>query len=71
MYTTLVKEQPWDYFTQSGWEDKRIHTFLKGISLKMNVIAWLEFELVYFEATVQHFSHYAMKLSPSLLVMFH
>ena len=30
----------------------------KGISLKVNIIAWLEFEHSYFKATVQHFSHY-------------
>ena len=30
----------------------------KGISPKMNVIVQLEFELVYYDVTVQHFSHY-------------
>ena len=29
-----------------------VHTFLKGISLKVNIIAWLEFELAYFEVAV-------------------
>ena len=29
----------------------------------MDVIARLDFELVYFEAAVQHFNHYAMGLS--------
>ena len=32
--------------------DKEVHTFLKGISPKVNVIAWLEFELGYFEAAI-------------------
>ena len=34
------------------------HTFTKGISSKVNVIACLEFELDYFKGAVQHFSHY-------------
>ena len=36
----------------------RVHTFPKGISPKVNVIAWLEFELAYFEAVVKHFNNY-------------
>ena len=28
-------------------EDKGIHTFLKGISPKLNMIVWLEFKLAY------------------------
>ena len=51
----LVEEQQWYYVTQS-YGNLRIHTFPKGVSLKVNVIAWLEFELTYFKAPVQHFS---------------
>ena len=40
----LLEEQKWYYLTH-GWEDKGIHTFLKGICPKVNVIAQLEFEL--------------------------
>ena len=29
-----------------------VHTFSKGISPKVNVIKWLEFELAYFEVAV-------------------
>ena len=36
-----------------------VHTFLKGISLKVNVIVQMEVKLAYFKATVQHISHYA------------
>ena len=54
----LVEEQSWYYSTNSWW-DKRIHTFPKGIGPKMNVIARLEFELVYYEVEVQHVNHYA------------
>ena len=32
--------------------DKGVHTFPKGISLKVNVIAQMEFKLAYLEATV-------------------
>ena len=35
-----------------------IHAFSKGISPKVNVIMWVEFELAYFEASFQNFSHY-------------
>ena len=43
--------------------DKGERTFPKGISPKVNVIARLEFELAYFEAAVQRFSHYDPQLS--------
>ena len=33
-----------------------VHTFPKDISLEVNIIAQLEFELAYFEATVKQFS---------------
>ena len=53
-----LQKQEWYYLTHS-WRDKEAHTFPKDISLKLNVIERLEFELAYFEATVQHFSYYA------------
>ena len=34
--------------------DKGAHTFHKGISLKVNVIADLEFELTHYDVAVQH-----------------
>ena len=37
--------------------DKRLNLFFKDIILKMKVVARLEFELVYFEAVAEHFSH--------------
>ena len=40
--------------------DKRVHTFQKGIGLKVNVIAWLEFELVTSRLQSSTFSHYAL-----------
>ena len=42
--------------------DKGVRTFLKGVSLKVNVTERLEFELDYFEAAVQHFSYYPQTL---------
>ena len=56
----LLKEQYWYYLTH-GWEDKGVHTFTKGICPKVNVIAWLEFELAYYDSAVQRFNHYAMR----------
>ena len=46
--------------TITAGEDKRVHFFPKGISLKVNVIAWLEFELTHYNILV-HVSHYTMR----------
>ena len=43
------------------WGDKGVHTYPTGISPKVNIIARLVVELVYFKDAVQHFSHYATK----------
>ena len=40
-----------------------VHSFLKTISSKVNVIAQLEFELVHYDVAVQHFSHYVTETS--------
>ena len=37
------------------WED---HVFPKGINLKVNAVARLEFELSYYDTTISHVSHY-------------
>ena len=39
-----------------------VHTFLKGMSSKVTVMAGLEFELGYIEAVVQYFRHYARSI---------
>ena len=44
--------------------DKGVHAIPKGISPRVNVMIWLDFELAYFKATVQHFSHYATETLP-------
>ena len=33
------------YYSTQNWGNKWFHAFLKGISLKVNVVALLEFEL--------------------------
>ena len=61
------------------WFLKRLHTFPKDICPKVNVISWLEFELAYFKAAVQHLIlHYfvlfwfykpvALKIDPLMIV---
>ena len=35
-----------------------VHTFLKGISLEVNLLSRMEFDLVDFEAAVQPFNNY-------------
>ena len=47
----LLEKQLWCYLTHS-WENKRVHTFPKGIYPKMNVIARLEFELANYASRV-------------------
>ena len=43
---------------------KGVCTFPKGISLKVNSIVQLEFELAYYNVKVQQISHYAMGITP-------
>ena len=38
--------------------DKRVHSFPKSISLKVNIIARFGFELAYFDTVFQHLRHY-------------
>ena len=41
-----------------GKEDKKVLTFPKGISPKVNVIVWLDFEPTSYDVVVQHVSFY-------------
>ena len=54
----LVEEQHWYYLTQNWGRDKGVHAFLMGITQKMNITVWLKFEHTYYDAAVQHVSHY-------------
>ncbi len=47
----LLEEQFWYYLTHS-LEDKGVHTFLKGICPKVNVIPRLEYELAFNDSAV-------------------
>ena len=47
----------------------RFYFFLYDIRTKVNVIAWLEFELTYYDATDQHVSHDASKTPHTNIVM--
>ena len=38
---------------------REVHIFLKSINPKVNVMERLEFELAYFDITVEHVSHYS------------
>ena len=64
----LLEEQQWNYLTHS-WEDKGVHTFLKGICPKGNVIARLEYELAYYDSSVHRFNHYTTRTTPSPTVV--
>ena len=41
----LIERQEWYCLTLS-WSEKGVHTFPKSISPKVNVVVWMEFELV-------------------------
>ena len=62
----LLEEQYWYYLTHS-LEDKGVHTFPQDISLNVNVIAWLEFELAYYDSTVHRSNYYTTRTSPGTL----
>ena len=53
----LLERQLWYILTHS-LEDMGVHTFLKTIYPKVNVIARLEFELAYYDSTTQRLNHY-------------
>ena len=56
----ILVEKQWYYLTHN-WRDQGVHTFLLGISLKVNIIARLQFEVAYFDDAVKHVSHYTMR----------
>ena len=74
MYDTeLFPVELWVMWNSSLWKSDDYWAALSealGISPKVNLIAWLEFELAYFRATVKHFRRYVTETSPSLLVWF-
>ena len=53
----LVKQEQC-YLTHS-YGDKEVYTSSKGISRKVNAVGFRDFELTYYDVTVQHFSHCA------------
>ena len=57
----LLEEQ---YYLTHSWEDKGVHTFPKGICPKVNLIAWLENELAYYDSAVRRFNHYTTRTPP-------
>ena len=50
--------------------DKEVLSYPTGISPKINIAMRLEFELAYFEASVQHFNHYATETLSLFLIVF-
>ena len=56
----LQEERLWYYLTHS-WEDKEVHTFLKDICPKVNVIERVETELAYYDPSIHSFNHYTTR----------
>ena len=54
-------------YSTHSWEDRGVHTFPKGVCLKVNIIARLEFKLTYYDSTVPRFNHYTMRTPPILI----
>ena len=48
---------------------KVVHAFLKGISPKVNILAQLEFKLIYSDVAIQHVSLYTKDTTPHLCVL--
>ena len=44
-----------------------MYTFPVGISSEVNVIAWLEFEFIYYDVSIPHVSNYTMVTSERIL----
>ena len=55
------------YHFAHSWEDNKVYSFPKGICPKVNVIALLRFELVYYDSVVHRFNHYT-KMPPTLML---
>ena len=47
-----------------NWGAMKVHISPKGINSKVNVIAWLKFELAYYDKAVYHVSHYTTETLP-------
>ena len=60
----ILIEEKQRYFLTTAGGDKEVHTFLKGISPKVTIIAGLEFELSFNQIAVQLVSHYASGTPP-------
>ena len=49
-------------------EDIGVHTIPEGICPKGNVIAWMEFELAYYDSADQQINHNVMMTPPPIEV---
>ena len=50
----IFAEKHWDGIQPIAEQYNGVHAFPKGICLKVNVIAWLEFELIHYDVAIQH-----------------
>ena len=60
----IPEEEQWRYYLTHSWWYKSVHSFPKSINLKVNTIAWLEFELVCYNVTILYVNHCATEISP-------
>ena len=64
---SLPQRQKWYYLTHNF--GKRELAPFPWVSPKVNVIARLEFELAYYNVTIQHVSHYTTWPAPSFMMI--
>ena len=60
----LVEEQQWYYLIL----EKGIYIFPYGIDPKVNIMAWLQFELASWGPAGEHFSNYTTRTPPWLII---
>ena len=60
----LEEELYLDYLTYSWWGYKVVHTFWESLNLNVNVVEWVQFELVFYDVTVQYVNYNAMETTP-------
>ena len=61
---SILVEEQYSYHLTHRWSDEEINAFPMSISLKVNVIAWLEFEFVYTNVAFSTLAILSLRLTP-------
>ena len=65
----ILKEEKYWYYLNHSWVgvDQEVQPYSKGSSPKVNLVARLEFELVFYDITVMHANHNSKNLCKQLI----